>query len=326
MKKSLALAVMAVMLFLPVGVQAGVIGSFDLGDKSVTGYSQGGVLPNTPDYDWWYGCSPTSAGMMMAYYDINGYNGLRYDNLVPGGAAELNTHWETGGPTGWTALANHIIASQGHVADFYSGGNNASGDDVDPPFHQFDSLADFMGTSQDSVGNANGWTTFWYWNDGSRLYAEDIYGSGPSYYNSSGMYGLWEYFQYSGYGGAPDPSADDVYLFNQYTDNKELTYGFTFADYMAEIDAGRVVLVHVDDHTMLGYGYNPDGTIVLYDTWTPGPHTMAWSGSYSGRELYGVTVFEPFGGTEAAVPIPAAVWLLASGLIGLAGLRRKLEN
>jgi len=318
MKKTLALAVMAAMLFLPVGVQAAVVGSFDFDDKSVTGYSENGLLADTPDYDWWYGCSPTSAGMLMGYYDIHGYNGLRYDNLVAGGLAEFSTY----GLDPWDALAHHAIASQGHVADFYSGGYGASDDDLAGPFHQFNSLADFMGTSQDSAGNSNGSTTFWYYSDGSRLYAEEIYLSGSSYYDSSGMYGLWEYFQYSGYGD-PDPYATDVNLFNQYTDNVGLTYGFTFADYMAEIDSGRVVMLHVEGHSMLGYGYNPDGTIVLYDTWNPGLHTMAWGGSYSGRELYGVTVFEPFGGTEAAVPVPAAVWLLASGLIGLAGLRRK---
>ena len=29
--------------------------------------SQGGTLSNSPDYRWWYGCTPTSAGMMMGY-------------------------------------------------------------------------------------------------------------------------------------------------------------------------------------------------------------------------------------------------------------------
>ena len=28
-----------------------------------------------PDYEWWYGCSPTAAGMLMGHYDINGYGG-----------------------------------------------------------------------------------------------------------------------------------------------------------------------------------------------------------------------------------------------------------
>ena len=32
-------------------------------------YAQSDVNLNGPSYGWWYGCSPTSAGMMMGYYD-----------------------------------------------------------------------------------------------------------------------------------------------------------------------------------------------------------------------------------------------------------------
>ena len=134
-------------------------------------FVQGGIAP---DYDWWHGCSPTSAGMMMGYYDINGYGSLTYDNLVPGGVAETTTF-----PPG-TYLANDAIASSGHVADFYSDGDGASGDDVDPLWRSFDSLADFMGTSQDAYGNSNGWTLFWYASDGSVLTALDLWNAGVS--------------------------------------------------------------------------------------------------------------------------------------------------
>ncbi len=75
--------------------------------------SQGATLPGAPDYDWWDGCSPTSAGMMMGYYDIHGYDGLSYNNLVQGGTAELSTFGNSG------ALANSAIASQGHVNQFW---------------------------------------------------------------------------------------------------------------------------------------------------------------------------------------------------------------
>ena len=108
-------------------------------------YVQGYTLPNAPDYAWWYGCSPTSAGMMMGYYDINGYKGSSYGNLVPGGTAELSTYGNPG------ALVNNIIASAGDIADFYKTppGYGGSGDDNPAPWHAFNSLADFMGTSQD---------------------------------------------------------------------------------------------------------------------------------------------------------------------------------
>ena len=55
-------------------------------------YVQGSTVNlGGPAYDWWYGCSPTSAGMMMGYYDIHGYAGQSYANLVPGGTAENST-------------------------------------------------------------------------------------------------------------------------------------------------------------------------------------------------------------------------------------------
>ena len=60
----------------------------------------GGFMPKArqsrrPSYVWWYGCAPTSAGMMMGYYDQKGYGGLSYGNLVSGGTAEgyhLSSH------------------------------------------------------------------------------------------------------------------------------------------------------------------------------------------------------------------------------------------
>ena len=99
----------------------------------------------------WSGCSPTSAGMMMGHYDINGYGGLKYDNLVPGGTAELSSFGSPG------SLANSVIASSQHINDFYRGtGYGDSGDDLSPPHHNFNSLADFMGTSQDSGESLEG--------------------------------------------------------------------------------------------------------------------------------------------------------------------------
>ncbi len=283
--------------------------------KEVAAHKEGTILPNAPDYNWWHGCSPTSAGMMMGYYDINGYGGLYYDNLVPGGQAELSTF----GPGPY--IANDAIASSGHISDFYSGGYGVSGDDVISSPHQFDSLADFMGTSQDSVGNSNGSTEWMFYTNGLKLYAADVYGSVPSRYDQSGMFGMWEYFDYAGY-GSESPSNHD--FFNQYVDTYN-SNGFTFAEYMAEIDAGRVVMIHVEGHSMFGYGYDDaTETIYLHDTLSEGEYSMIWGETYTyGTEelqIYSVTCFTPTGGE---VPIPGAVWLLGSGLIGLVPVRKR---
>jgi len=262
-------------------------------------------LANAPDYNWTYGCSPTSAGMMMGYYDRNGYKGVSYANLVPGGVAELNTFGA--GPY----IVNNAIASAGHIADFYKTppGYLGSGDDSQQPWHAFNCLADFMGSSQDSTGNKNGSTTFYYWLNGAPYTAADAVNNGVK--DLDGMYGMGEYVTYSGYSTKT--------LYTQLID-KRVTHGgggFTFNQYKAEIDAGRPVLIQVEGHTMFGYGYTDPNTVTLYDTWAPNgqnPGTMTWGGAYSGMTQWGVEVME-------ITPEPATLSLLALG--GLALIRRR---
>ena len=264
---------------------------------NLVAHPQGTVtLEGSGSYQWWYGCSPTSAGMMMGYYDGHGYS-----NLVPDGQAESHTFGS--GPY----RVNEIIASPGHITDFYGGGFGSSDDDHAAPWHSFDCLADFMGTSQDAYGNPNGTTIFWYYESGTRLYDWDI--RTFDVYHNSGMYGIHEYVTYSGY------QIDS--LFNQYIAGygEDQTLGFTFTDYISEIDAGRPVMIHVDGHSMYGYGYDLDTTeVLLYDTWTSRQQRMTWGGTYDDRAHFGVTVL------HLAVPEPSTLLLLGVG--GLLARRR----
>ncbi len=309
-------SVLSVFLFLPTGF-AGSISSSLLGSYSLGGTTLSGV----PTYDWWYGCSPTSAGMMVGYYDTKGYKGLSYSNLVAGGAAESTTFTIA---NNWLYKANNAIASYGYVTDFYrysngtpdynTSGNGAfgvSGEDAQIVTHSFTSLADFMGTSQDSVGNSNGSTTFYYWTNGAAFTAQDALDYGLS--NQDGMYGILEYLQYCGYGVT---SMDKIYT--QLIDTKA-SLGFTFADYQKEIDAGRVVMIQVEGHSMFGYGYGDNNLIYFYNTWDDQEHTMTWGGSYAGMEQWGVVCFELAGGS--AVPLPPSILLLGFGLAGIGGFR-----
>lgn len=284
-------------------------------------YRQGGVNLNGPSYGWWYGCSPTSAGMMVGYYDRNGYGGKSYANLVPGGVAEASTAY---GDEARNALVKDVIASQGHVDDFYGGDSNSgfdnymkSGDDVVGPHHAFNSLADFMGTSQDSAGNSNGSTTLYYYTDGSKFYAKDAVTY--SVQDFDGMYGIAEYLQYAGYGDDPTTSLN---YFTAHIFDEGSPLGFTFTEYKAEIDAGRVVMIHVKGHSMFGYGYTDAGEIIFDDTWGGHDKLMAWGGSYADMDQWGVTCFIPTGGS-VVVPLPATIYFLGTGLVGLLVWRRR---
>ena len=328
-----------------------VAGTIAVGDYRLAAHSVGGLLPNAPNYDWWYGCSPTSSGMMMGHYDRNGYAAQTYTNLVPGGVAELNSY---GNPT---AIANATIASSGHIADFWVGYGLSAPLNPDPLGSGraipggFNSLADFMGTSQDAAGNTDGSTTFYYWQTTGGVPLPNPFTADDAVFNgvtlSSGMYGVGEYVQYAGYNyvnptydpinwNNPQPPDDELY--NQYIDTVAAG-GFSLAQYQAEIDAGRPVLVHIENHTMLGYGYTAGTNIInVYDTWADldvggpwsdgqNPGTLAWGGQYDGHGMwhYGVTVLTLTGGSQDdVIPEPLSVTLLAFGALGLLRRRRKM--
>ena len=280
----------------------------------VTGHEQSSVeLPLPGDYNWWYGCSPTAAGMMMGYYDVNGYKGKSYSNLVPGGKAENETFSGRG-------LVNDIIASQGHINDFYQGGYQASGDDLPQPWHDFDSLADFMGTSQDAFGLDNGATNFRFNAYGKETTRETLlYFRGIDNQFNDGMLGMCDYIEHAGY------KVNEA--FNQLTDVYSSYGGFTFDDYIAEIDAGRPMILHVGDtsigHSIYGYGYDYEtGEILFHDTWTLGEKRFQWDGTY--MTGYGEWKLHSVSGIELApVPVPSSVLLSSFGLSIFGWLRRR---
>jgi len=78
----------------------------------------GAVLPGVPAYLWYYGCTPTSAGMIVGYWD--GLPG--YENLFDGDASTE------------TQATRDMIASPEHLAD------------PDSSHHSANCIADFMRT------------------------------------------------------------------------------------------------------------------------------------------------------------------------------------
>ncbi len=265
------------------------------------------ALSHMPAFDWSYGCSATSAAMLFGYYDRMAYNNM-YAGTTNDGVCPLdNSSWGPGigGSDGECPLsATHMgiddRATRGHVDDYWISYLSTGPDPWVGSWTehtQGDCTADYMGTNQWKYGepieyNIDGGTIFFSYTDGSPFVDPQ-----PAGYRD-GCHGMRLFAESRGY--------SVVANFNQYIYGYDgNTLGFTFADFMAEIDAGRPVLIQVEGHTMLGYGYDTDGEVVyIHDTWDYSSHTMTWGGSYSGMTHYGVTVIR-----LADPPSPTEVWV-----------------
>lgn len=260
-------------------------------------HAQTDILTNVPDYAWQYGCVPTSATMLVAYYAYNGYNGLSYSNLIPGGTPPLNDY---ANPSSMDSYIN--------------------------------TMATDMGTSKGSPPPGNtgtGGTYLYYFVNGNPFTARNAIKDG--YQGNSGEYGLYEYVTNAGY----KITTADVFtqLIQGYVSDVNghqvtATHGFTFAEFEAQIALDMPVLIDVTGHMMLGYGYsvsNGVDTVYVYNTWNSGGGTMTWGGSYDGLQMWGITDLLIAGGSSP-VPIPATMILLGPGLAGLAAVRKKLKN
>jgi len=253
------------------------------------------TLSNVPAFDWSYGCAATSAAMLFGYYDRIGYSNM-YTGPTNGGVCPLdNSAW---GQTVWwpsgvtcgecplSATHNGIdgMAIKGHVDDYWIDYGNAGPDPYLGNWAEHtlgDCTGDYMGTNQAKYSNIDGGTIFFYDPTGDPLY--DYTGYEPTY--RDGCHGMKLFAQSRGY--------TVVTNFNQLIQGQgsDPNKGFTFADFQAEIDAGRPVLILVTGHAMLGYGYDTStNTIHVHNTWDYYSHTMTWGGTYSGMQQYAVTV------------------------------------
>jgi hypothetical protein len=107
------------------------------------------VIADFPAYLWYNGCGPTSAGMVLGYYDGQGF-----DDLVPGSAATQ------------TAEVDAMISSDGNWNDYclpLDTFPDILPDKSEPPSgdeHADDCVADFMFCSQSYISMAYGWSRY----------------------------------------------------------------------------------------------------------------------------------------------------------------------
>lgn len=245
-------------------------------------------MTNVPAMKWVYGCSPTAASMLFGYYDRIGYSNL-YTGPTNGGVFPItNAVWgelsSSSGKCPMTASQSGVDgrSTNGHKDDYFY----STGSTVDPYYNTWtehspaDCVADFMGTSMyRKYGNSDGSTTFWYSMDGSPMYDFTGYDST----SRDGMHGMRLFAESRGYSVLTN--------YNQYIDAYGKTYGFTYDQYKAEIDAGYPVLIQLAGHTVLGIGYSGTNQIIIHDTWDYSIHYMTWGGYYSSMKQYAVGVF-----------------------------------
>jgi predicted outer membrane repeat protein len=245
----------------------------------------GVVTLTIPAYEWSFGCSATSGSMIAAYYDRNGYPNI-YTGPTNGGVMPLDSspwpNWNDGsGHPAWaqcplTASHNGLDGrtTRGSIDDYWVAYDSTAPDPYitnDWTQHAWgDAIGDYMKTSQSAYGFTDGGTGFVYYTNGTPLTCDDIAKNG---WTSDGdAYGRELFYEARGY------TVTDCY--NQLTDN-QVSGGFSFAQYKAEIDAGRPVMLQLVGHTIVGVGYDSStNTVYLHDTWDYLTHTMTWGGSY----------------------------------------------
>jgi hypothetical protein len=274
-----------------------------------------GVIADFPSYDWVFGCSAVSGAMIAAYYDRNGYDNM-YTGPTDGGVMPVtDTSWPTWFDGDSTYPNNPLIAShdgvdgrstRGSIDDYWV----SYGSSVADPYisnwveHTWGTaIGDYMKTSQSNYFSVDGSTWFFSDGDGSKLTCSEMenqsYSNWPGNISDyDGTYGRKLFYEARGY------TVGDCY--NEKTDNND--GGFSLSDFQAEIDAGHPVLLNLQGHSIVGYGYS-GSTIYIRDTWdsnTANTYTMPWGGSYdppnmAPMELLSVSVVHP-----EQPPLPSA--------------------
>ena len=266
------------------------------------------MLSEVPTSTWTYGCSATSAGMLFGYYDRATHPDM-YTGPTNGGVCPLTNLGQGQTPGSPISGACSIIATEngfdgrstaGHVDDYWIIYGSAGPDPWSGGTeHTWEGCtADYMGTNQwkwdydsDTIveTNTDGSTALWWSTNGSKLY-DYIPPASAGLPQTSLCHGMRLFAESRGY--------TVVENYNQLTDNVNAS-GFSFADYMSEIDAGRPVLIQVVGHSMVGVGYDQaTQTVYLHDTWDNLVHTMIWGTNYSGMDLQAVTVIQMEPGDE----------------------------
>ncbi len=294
-------------------MNSGPIPPMAIGNRIVMEVPQSAtMLTDVPTSGWTYGCSNTAAGIIFGYYDRTGYPNM-YAGPANGGMAPLT---DLGNQCSLIATRNGFDGrtTKGHVDDYWIAFNSSLPDPWEGNWSEHiwrDCTSDFMGSNQlkwDFVGS-----------DGIRDYCKDGI---TAFFAYNGPERLYDYIPPSSAGMPQTALSHGMRLFAEsrgypvienYTQKIDTLFdgGFSFDDYMAEIDAGFPVMIQLTGHSMVGVGYLEDTqTVYLHDGWGDYLASMPWGGSYSGLEHIAVTALH-----LAPIPEPATAVILLGGTI-----------
>jgi hypothetical protein len=234
------------------------------------------IYLNVPAYIWSYGNDYTCIAMLAAYYDREGYPCI-YTGSLNGGLAPLhNNSWTkdsisiTHNPNGYYYYKNSISASIKSFGEIITNKNNQ--------------------------GKFYNDSTYYSCNDdGSKLYDYPVGENLPYPIKSEDIIHKFRLFLEEGTGY----TVNNLYtqLIQGYKGND---LGFSFINFINEIDQKRPVLIHFNDLTAIGIGYNEkDSTLVIYDTWSTSKTKVKWGNPLVRNgvvhEMQSITVLELLG-------------------------------
>lgn len=207
------------------------------------------TLP-VPPYAWRHGCGPTAVGMVVGFYDGQGY-----DDLIPGDASTHTSQVSQAIASGGDSSNPNPPGAQEHYEDYAMPQDSWPTLLVDDyitqsrPAHTDNCIADYMDTSKSTRTNYYGWS---WSNDISPAFVEYVNQQNPAY--------------------APD------------TDQYHMPSSLTWSVLTTEIDNSRPMVFLVDsdgdgntDHfvTVVGYRDTAGQQYGCLDTWPP-YDTIRW--------------------------------------------------
>ena len=195
------------------------------------------IISDVPSYTWYNGCGPTAAGMVIGYWDGQGF-----DELVPGDASSQ------------TAAVNSMISSSGNYDDYcvpIDSPPNLLPDKSELPVgdeHDDNCVADFMKTSQSYHNNYYGWSWF-----------SDVAPSLTGYVNWAAPY----------YEISVNTLTWGGLTWENYCEEIDANHPVVF---LVDIDGDGGT-----DHFITAIGYDDDHNYACYNTWDHGTYWYDFS-------------------------------------------------